>query len=299
LAMHELIIDARFLKIRIYKKPSGFGTVQSLSVSGAIDINLTGLDFQGSFFYSHNIDAVDFDPKAHFMDINFSAMRNAQFYRANFENAWFTRSTLATVWFNNCRWPFEDGYKLLREDKVDENTSIKDPEALILQYTQLKKNFEDARDYIGAGDWFYREMEIRRKQAKSEAVNLKKKFPFHLYTINLYKFISNYGESYSRPLLGLISIWVIFSFLYLFNGFIIGNNPEINYDFSRTWPFTVQHFIDFCKSLLASISAMALQVGRIVHFDNAWTVALSLIQFTATAIFFPLFLLALRRKFRR
>lgn len=80
-------------------------------------------------------------------------------------------------------------------------------------YQKLKKNYDGHTEYRVAGDFHYGEMEMRRK----ECLHKNKAFGWLQYNFGVltwYKYISAYGESYLRPGVLLTLALVVFTFLY-------------------------------------------------------------------------------------
>jgi len=89
-------------------------------------------------------------------------------------------------------------------------------EAVIAEYRNLRENYEYNLRYDEAGQFFVREMELRRKykQKKSSSVadkKIEKKNPFkQVFSFAfLYYFVCEYGESNLRPFLIIASIFVV------------------------------------------------------------------------------------------
>ncbi len=94
-------------------------------------------------------------------------MKSVAFIEANLSKVIFTYSVIDSVNFINCEWAREEkGEK--RKFVYDAVNPAKDVSKweLLRQYIQLKKNFENQKDFVGTGDWSYREMECRKKLAK-------------------------------------------------------------------------------------------------------------------------------------
>jgi uncharacterized protein YjbI with pentapeptide repeats len=87
------------------------------------------------------------------------------------------------------------------EDKVDfDSTHFHQVEIL---YRQLKRNFEEQRDYERAGDFHYGEMEMKRKQLPRWRQFVSLNF--------LYKVISGYGQKWYQGLISFLILSVLFS----------------------------------------------------------------------------------------
>ena len=86
----------------------------------------------------------------------------------------------------------------------DENIDISYNELETI-YRDLKQNMQDHGDYSKAGEFYYREMEMRRKGAEKikDRIGLK-----------VYKFLAGYGENYWNTAAVSGSIILIFALLY-------------------------------------------------------------------------------------
>lgn len=74
-------------------------------------------------------------------------------------------------------------------------------------YRQLKRNYEERRDYERVGDFHYGEKEMRRKNKQTPVANR--------FFLNLYWIVSGYGERYLRPLFSAAIVLIGSTFLYL------------------------------------------------------------------------------------
>jgi len=270
-----------------------------LCLDGVKNIDLHMTYFQGGFvYYQLPVDEA-FCPQVRLTGINFGQMSFAQIHHANLRKTLFLNSSIENLKFYDCRWRREEGYLRLYDDWLSsQKRNVKNYSELIRLYVQLKKNFESDRNYIGAGDWFYREMEARRNKALSQCSRIKKYVLRGFSVISLYKIASRYGESYIRPLVWLLLILFLFSIIYQFSGFSM-SGEVIDYDVCWGCGFSWGFLIDFPKALLFSLLAMSLQIGKVAHLEGNWSIFWYVIHLLLTAILLPLFLLAIRRKFRR
>lgn len=262
-------------------------------------IILTEMVFSGTLTYRQPSRWKDFKPVLHLMNINFDSMVSVRFFAANLQSCHFQGSSISNTEFQNCQWQREGGFRKLGGDRGAVNSNESEVQELVRLYVQLKKNFESKGDHIGAGDWHYREMESRRQlvlaRHKGRFGRLRRAFSL----IGLYRCVSRYGESYHRPLCWLAAVWFVFSIFYFFTGFSLGGGEIINYDWCPACGLSVSHVAHFFDAMLGSLSVMALQAGKTVEFTGFWSILASVIQLVLTAVLVPLFLLAVRRKFRR
>jgi uncharacterized protein YjbI with pentapeptide repeats len=140
-------------------------------------------------------------------------------------------------------------------------------------YRHLKQNYESQRDYGRAGDFYYGEMEMKRRQ-----LNPLGQIPFWIYRI-----LSGYGESYPRALFWLIVMWLLFAVLFT----VVGYTDE--------WG----NHADLWRSLIYSAQSMTLFHELNITFHSAWGKAIKLVASVLGVIQIALFGLALQRRFKR
>jgi hypothetical protein len=113
-------------------------------------------------------------------------------------------------------------------------------ESVIAEYRNLRENYEYNLRYEEAGQFFIREMELRRKykqkaSAGDNKIEKKRWFERIFSFAFLYFFVSNYGESNRRPFIIVTSIFVASTvfFLYFFEGWSI-DITSVSDSISRT-----------------------------------------------------------------
>ena len=114
----------------------------------------------------------------------------------------FHRSIIENVAFIDCIWPRK--YVIYEEEHKNDkeiNLSFAQLETI---YRDLKQNMQDHGDYIRAGEFYYREMEMRRKGASKR----------ERFWLSLYKAIAGYGERSQNTAAVSASIVFLFAFLY-------------------------------------------------------------------------------------
>lgn len=288
LKMEETTVDGGSLTLFVYDAKNDIQQGLGLSLNGARRISFLGLHFNGRFVYRQSPDFGRYGPILFLSGINFAEMASAQFLHANLKVASFTNSNIETIKFHNPEWPREEGRLILyNQIESDSRTDISadDIKELTRLYVQLKKNYELDRNFIDAGDWFYCEMESRRKLIALQSTGVWRWLRQHLLSpYPWYKRVSSYGESYAKAAGWLIALLVVFGFVYCLFG-------------SQTCDPPIDASI-VC-SLAYSLSVMTLQFNRMYENIDTVTYVISITQLLLTAIVIPLFLLALRRKFRR
>ena len=194
-------------------------------------------------------------------------------------------------------------------------------------YNQLKKNYDDRKDYWTEGDFHYGEMEMKRLSSPRKNPDLRW-LHRNLGLVAWYRHASQYGESYLRPAVWLLGVLLLFALFYPALG--------LRYDASRDaqhatasapnvvvltyWqPFRpgaasatgkwsawmwwlcgrVPWLCLFGHSSLTALYISALQKELVYEPIYPWGRLFALLQILLTSTLFALFVLALRRQFRR
>lgn len=268
-------------------------------------VNLLGAVFEDSL--SINAEFCDnkklFHSEADFTCVKLSKPEKTEFQKVDLSNVRFLETDLRGVHFTDVEWYREKGTGRNRVfDEVETPIFRNFDYALIAQlYRRLRANYEENLQYSEAGDFYIGEMEMTRKAEK----NIFKKLP-----LLFYKAISNYGESYYRPLGWIAAILLIFPLLFMFAGIqpisFDPNNPMedvIHYrlDFSSTQSFspTTEKVGDYYTSFLYSMSVFSfIRDKKYTTIDN-WGHTLFVLESILGPVTLAFFLLALRRRFKR
>lgn len=263
-------------------------------------INFSGLRFFGTFNFTQSLYIIDQAPSLYFHEIDFDSMSNARFLDVNLSKAFFAHSSLRKVSFDNCTWGKSQEVKYLHYDIFSESGTprVGSRDDLTRLYVQLKNNYESVGDFVGAGDWYFREMEARL--SKKVALGNAATRPFRrLFSANgLYRLVSSYGESYTKALGWIAVLLFTFAAIYQFSGFKLGDQ-YINYDLCPSCGVDSEAIYAFGKSIIVSLSVVILRVSKVATLDTPWTVLWHLLHIILNLAVIPLFLLALRRKFKR
>jgi len=277
-----------------------------------------------------------------------------RFYRTYLGQALFHNCDVSKVNFSSVTWRERKGSgksMVLEEEKEFDLKAAADlrPEAgspderhyrLIEElYQRLKKNYDEHTDYRTAGDFHYGEMEMKRLATRppgksiafllgslGEARMNRVRSWWHrrLSLVAWYKYASQYGESYARPLPWLLLVLVVFAGLYPLAGL------ELNKDAAQRATATAPtqavatatdlklsygHFGEFVKnypgrkwvgrcaffghSLMTTLSVAGFQKELKYEPSYPWGRALALLELLLTSTLAALFFLAVRRQFRR
>jgi hypothetical protein len=168
--------------------------------------------FQNADFRAVTVkESFNFNPKkvSRIIDLRESKFFFSGSITANLEKAKFHHSHLQDVAFIDCEWP--ENYIIYEEKKMKEkdiNLSFKELETI---YRDLKQNMQQHGDYTTAGEFYYREMEMRRKGTKTKKKRL---------WLELYRGLAGYGEKPERTALSSALTIFAFAFFYGISGFL-------------------------------------------------------------------------------
>ncbi|MGD2248154.1 MAG: hypothetical protein PVF58_07080 [Candidatus Methanofastidiosia archaeon] len=129
-------------------------------------------------------ESFEFNPKKITGILNF---RDAQFFFSGYitvdlKKILFHRAHLQNVAFIDCIWP--DNYIIYEEEHMNGEDIGLTFNQLETVYRNLKQNMQDHGDYTKAGEFYYREMEMRRKGA-----TIKNRL-----WLTVYRILAEYGE---------------------------------------------------------------------------------------------------------
>jgi hypothetical protein len=190
-------------------------------------------------------------------------------------------------------------------------------------YHELKKNHDDRHDYWTAGDFHWGEMEMKRRHSPHRK-KLLRWLHQNLGLCAWYKYASEYGESYDRPLLWLVGILLLFMFLFPIPGLRPSDKsstpeptsvklrpvterrvPELSYtNFIRHGSAEpdgprVTYWSLLGHSLMSTIGVASFQRDLAYEPAYPWGRLLAILETLLTSTLLALFLLAVRRQFRR
>ncbi len=180
-----------------------------------------------------------------------------------------------------------------KEKQEREQKQLEECEPLVKQDVEriareIRLYYEKYGNYPDAGDYYVAEMDYRREQASG----------FIKFALDIYRFISNYGESPALALKRLGELWLIFANLYFWLGF------------EEKFPLLWKEWLDKSPLEILERGGMALIAGVVnmipgyFRFQKGglecWYVSLLMVVHALFGIgVLTLFLLAVRRRFRR
>jgi len=119
---------------------------------------------------------------------------------------------IADTRFISCAWKRNDGYMQVPEHAhTMGDGDAKQLDRLEGLYRALKRNLEEAKEYAQAGDFHFREMQVRQKRMGLEADSDGKEtqpFSSHWYErrmLGLYGLVADYGESWRKLFVGMVA----------------------------------------------------------------------------------------------
>lgn len=191
-------------------------------------------DFYNSEFRGKVLFGSEFTPLLNnkylinFQNCKFYQPQDVKFQYFDLRNVSFLYTDVTKVEFINEVWGKKKGIIkgriiVVDESRIKENEDIT-YDAVAQLYRRLRRNYEDNYRFAEAGDFFIGEMEIRRLDVniniKNEKIRnvvlwLKRNVSF----LNLYKYLSLYGESYVLPMIWAFAVIISYPMLmyWLFN----------------------------------------------------------------------------------
>ena len=276
---------------------------------------------QAEFRHTKFEPEIEGTPSAVFSLAKFAKPEDVVFDRVDLSRALFVNCDVSEFWFaSSVQWAKRKGNRGLA---VFEEKILLDPELSEMQksygpidhgaveqiYHQLKKNYDARLDYRKANDFHFGEMEMRRLEIRTYPKLLK---PWGwlrrwLGPEALYRWASNYGNGYVKPMLWLLGFLLLFAALFPIPGLESRQpSPKPAETYLGVWnrqdAWTNNLWTEaklFGDSLIASIDTAAFQRNPEYTPVYPWGRVLAILETLLTSTLFALFLLAIRRQFRR
>ena len=173
-------------------------------------------------------------------------------------------------------------------------------------YQQLKKNYDAQLDFWTANEFHFGEMEMQRVSIRPDGrfPRLRRWWHPRLSFVALYRWASDYGNSFVKPMLWLLGFLVLFSILYPLPGAGLQRSgktsPETYVSVWRAGPGHMQsESALLLRSALTSIDIVTFQKNPEYAPSYPWGRGLAIVETFLISTLFGLFLLAIRRQFRR
>ena len=174
------------------------------------DAYFIGATFQDAYFRAITVkESFNFNPEevSGIIDLQESKFFFSGFITINLEKAKFHHAHLQDVAFIDCEWP--ENYIIYEEKEMkddDVNLTFKELETI---YRDLKQNMQSHGDYTTAGEFYYREMEMRRKGTETRKKRL---------WLEIYRGLAGYGEKPERTAFSSALTIFTFAFFYGISG---------------------------------------------------------------------------------
>jgi len=279
--------------------------------------------------FRQNPQPKDHEPGPVFSGAVFEEPEKVAFYRTHLGQALFHNRDVSKINFSDVTWrkrangkwmvfdeavdPQLSAAEALRPPKGDPN--LRNYRLIEELYQQLKKNYDDCCDYSTAGDFHYGELEMKRLNSDHHNKVLRW-LHSNLGLVAWYKYASEYGESYVRPGCWLLAVLILFTCLYPWAGLCNGQtgkqypghceNNEVCVSY-RNWTdngTTIPERAEAICDVLGHGAMTALYVAafqRDLTYKPSYRVGrlLALVETLLTSTLAALFLLAVRRQFKR
>jgi hypothetical protein len=262
-------------------------------------------------------------PSAVFALAKFSKPSKVVFDDVDLCRALFHNCDVSPVWFtSSVRWakrPRTRGIAVFEEIVLLEKEYAKTLQkygplnyrAVAQIYQQLKKNYDSRRDYWMANEFHFGEMEMKRmaRPTKGPFLWLRRWWHRNLSFVAWYKYASDYGNSYRKPLAWLFAILLSAALLFPITGLELKQGRSTNatrVTYSSVWNRQNSWTNNFWteakligKSGITAIDTATFQ--RTPEYAPAypWGRVVGIFETLLTSSLFALFLLAIRRQFRR
>ena len=265
-------------------------------------------------------------PSVMFARSNFSKPGEVVFDDVDLSRALFRDCDVSQVWFtSSVRWGKRENNRGLTifEETIDLNQEFakglekkgqRDYWAVAQIYQQLKKSYDSRLDYWTANEFHFGEMEMKRLAVPTDGplLWLRRWWHRNLSFVAWYKYASDYGNSYGKPLAWLVGVLLAAALLFPIPGLELkqagsGNAASsASVTYSSVWNrqdgWTNKFWAEaklIGKSGITAIDTATFQ--RTPEYAPAypWGRVVAIFETLLTSSLFALFLLAIRRQFRR
>ena len=327
--------DAKFVEVH-FESECSFWLAE---LNGIADFHHAAFDDAVEFRETIILSGKNHSPAPIFALARFNTPERVVFYKTYLGRALLHNCDVSRVQFSSVQWRGRPGNekRMVFDEVIDtENVAAaalrteddyrddRNYDLIAELYQQLKKNYDDKRDYWTAGDFHYGEMEMKRLSSPRRSPVLRW-LHRNVGLAAWYKYASDYGESYVKPFLRLLLMLALFTFIYPACGLhhvsgekgssskpvaqtnlIATNTDEISYAnlsqfLSASQNGKLRGIVRFfVQSAMTSVSVASLR--RDFADYEPQSVAgrfAALIELLLTSTLVALFLLAVRRQFRR
>ena len=258
-----------------------------------------------------------------FMQTEFARPEEVHFYKTNLGHALFYNCDISRVDFSSVEWRkrsngncmlFEEGVPLEKPHGTELKTTDGSRDyGLIAQiYQQLKKNYDTQLDYWTADHFHYGEMEMQRRALPNTGrlLGLRQRLHPIVGLAAFYRYASDYGNNYWKPAAWMFATLLLFTILFPLLG-LQGPNADLKgagspLTYGSAWPSLSSGHDKFWaetkllgKSMITALDTATFQ--RNSEYTPAYPQGriAAILEMLLTSTLFALFLLAIRRQFRR
>ncbi len=260
-------------------------------------------------------------PSAVFALAQFSKPREIIFDDVDLGRVLFHNCDVSEVWFtSSAQWARRTGNRglMVFEETIPlesryaaelETDGRRDFRAVAQIYQQLKKNYDSRLDYWTANEFHFGEMEMKRLDVPRTGGFLRPRQRLHakLSPVALYRLASDYGNSFWKPVSWLVATALIFTLLLPVPSVGLKRQMSAKTEtYSTVWDKSDRWVPNFeregkivAKAAIAAVDTFTFQRNAEYLPGYPWGRVLAILATLATSTLFALFLLAVRRQFKR
>jgi hypothetical protein len=271
---------------------------------------------------------VEGEPSAVFSQARFSNPGEIVFIDVDLSRALFNNCDVSQLWFtSSVRWRTRENNRGIAvfEETIPlkgyfgeelERNGQRDFRAVAQIYQKLKLNYDSRLDYWTANEFHFGEMEMKRLAAPTDGklLWLRRWLHRNLSLVALYRYASDYGNSYLKPVSWMLATLVLAAALFPIFGLELkqpssqrkqseSHSTETYFnvwDKGDRWTSNLWAEAEiFGKSAIAAVDTATFQRNPEYNPAYPWGRVLAIVETLLTATLFGLFLLAIRRQFRR
>jgi uncharacterized protein YjbI with pentapeptide repeats len=185
----------------------------------------------------------------------------------------------------------------------------RDYSAVAQVYQQLKKNYDARLDYWTANEFHFGEMEMKRLTGPTSGKlpGMRQWLHRNLSLVAFYRWFSDYGNSYLKPMLWLLLIMALTAALLPIPGAgLKREKAKCAETYTSVWR-AADHWTPnlwaearlLGKSAITAVDTATFQKGAEYSPAYPWGRVIAIAETLLTSTLFGLFLLAIRRQFKR
>ena len=214
------------------------------------------------------------------------------FLNTDLSQANFLGARIEQTWFESCSWASAQNGIPYAQVCDHQPQAEKNSQRLQSLYCQLKKRYEEMKEYSLSGDFHYWEMDLREKSLTWEGHIMEK------CLLKLYRRLGDFGENYLRLLL-----WILVPLPAVGLTIFAAEASEINEWLVNTLSGKIPKFFasyyDHFKQVLLAIVPTAVTNHKILGALSDFSKLILNMEMIFALIVVTLFIMAVRRRFRR